>query len=174
MHQLSIRARRRGDGEEARTRLAAVVALRPDAPSLEIELARLLEGAGEAQRALATLSGLAARLPDEPSALVALGKLLHRAGKSDEALAPLRTALALRPRIRAQALPRSAGAGGTTIWAFLTSWRAASPRMLSLLPPPAAAPADPTGAARSSCSIGASCVCTRTASRAPSPSGSSR
>ena len=48
MHQLSIRARRRGDGEEARSRLAAVVALRPDVPSLEIELARLLEGAGEA------------------------------------------------------------------------------------------------------------------------------
>ena len=54
MHQLSIRARRRGDGDEARTRLAAVVALRPDVPSLEIELARLMEGAGDAQRALAT------------------------------------------------------------------------------------------------------------------------
>jgi cellulose synthase operon protein C len=98
MHQLSTRARRRGDGEEARTRLAAVVALRPDLPSLEIELARLLEGAGETQRALATLRGLASRLPDEPSALVALGKLLHRLGKADEALGPLRTALGLRPQ----------------------------------------------------------------------------
>src|SRR5262252_2028953 len=98
MHQLSIRARRRGDGDEARTRLAAVAVLRPDLPSLEIELARLFEGAGDTQRALATLRELAARLPDEPAALVALGKLLHRAGKVDEALTPLRTALALRPQ----------------------------------------------------------------------------
>jgi len=98
MHQLSIRARRRGDGDDARTRLAAVVALRPDIPSLEIELGRLLEGAGEGQRALATLKALADRLPDEPSALVALGKLLHRQGKADEAQAPLHTALVLRPQ----------------------------------------------------------------------------
>jgi len=98
MHQLSIRARRRGDGAEARTRLSAIVALRPDVPSLAIELARLLEGAGDAQNALATLRDLAARLPDEPAAQVALGKLLHRTGKGDEALAPLRTALTLRPQ----------------------------------------------------------------------------
>jgi transglutaminase-like putative cysteine protease/Flp pilus assembly protein TadD len=98
MHQLSIRARRRGDGEEARARLAGAAALRPDLPSLEIELGRLLEGAGDTQRALATLRELAARLPDEPAALVALGKLLHRTGKGDEALAPLRAALALRPQ----------------------------------------------------------------------------
>ncbi|HEY7370859.1 MAG TPA: DUF3857 domain-containing protein [Polyangia bacterium] len=98
MHQLSIRARRRGDGDAARARLAAVAVLRPDVPSLEIELARLQEGAGDSRRALATLHELAARLPDEPAAQVALGKLLHRAGKTDEALAPLRTALALRPQ----------------------------------------------------------------------------
>jgi len=98
LHQLSIRARRRGDGDEARTRLAAAAVLRPDLPSLEIELGRMFEGAGDLPRALATLRELAARLPDEPAALVALGKLLHRAGKVDEALPPLRTALALRPQ----------------------------------------------------------------------------
>ena len=72
---------RRGDGAEARARLAAAAALRPDVPSLEIELARLFEGDGERQRALATLDGgWSAGMPDEPATLVALGKLLHRHG----------------------------------------------------------------------------------------------
>ncbi len=147
MHQLSIRARRRGDGEEARTRLAAVVALRPDVPSLEIELARLLEGAGEAERALATLKGLAARLPDEPSALVALGKLLHRQGKTDEALAPLRTALALRPQDpELKRYVDRLGAGAQDDLGVPDELaRRFAEDALALLPPPAAAPADPTG-----------------------------
>ncbi len=79
-------------------RLAAAAALRPDLPSLEIELARLDEGAGEGARALAGLTALAGRLPDDPSTLIALGKLLHRLGRTDEALVRLRGALALRPQ----------------------------------------------------------------------------
>jgi transglutaminase-like putative cysteine protease len=98
LHQLATRARARGDGAEARARLAAGAALRPDLPSLEIELARFDEGAGEGGRALAGLTALAERLPDDPSALIALGKLLHRLGKTDEALVRLRGALALRPQ----------------------------------------------------------------------------
>ena len=80
LHQLAGRARARGDGGEARARLAAAAALRPDLPSLEIELARLFEGAGEQQRARSTLEAVAARVPDDPATLVALGKLLHRLG----------------------------------------------------------------------------------------------
>ena len=98
LHQLARWARARGDGEEARARLAAAAALRPDLASLDVELARLYEGAGEAPRALATLSVLARRLPDDPSTLIALGKLLHRMGKPDEALERLRAALKLRPQ----------------------------------------------------------------------------
>ena len=79
-------------------RLAAAAALRPDLPSLEIELARLDEGAGEGARALAGLTALAGRLPDDPATLIALGKLLHRLGRTDEALVRLRGALALRPQ----------------------------------------------------------------------------
>ena len=149
MHQLSIRARRRGDGDEARTRLAAVVALRPDVPSLEIELARLLEGAGEAQRALATLKGLAARLPDEPSALVALGKLLHRQGKTRRgAGAAAHGAGAAAAGSRAEALRRSAGAPASTAISASPDElaRRFAEDALTLLPPPAAgAAADPTG-----------------------------
>ena len=83
LHQLADRARARGDGDEARTRLAAVAALRPDLPSLAIELARLdggrgRHGSGRSPRCAA----LAARLPDDPAALVALGKLLHRMGQA--------------------------------------------------------------------------------------------
>ena len=58
LHQLAARARARGDGAEARARLAAAAALRPDLPSLEIELARFDEGAGEGARALAGLTAL--------------------------------------------------------------------------------------------------------------------
>ena len=150
MHQLSIRARRRGDGEEARSRLAAVVALRPDVPSLEIELARLLEGTSDAARALATLRGLTARLPDEPSALVALGKLLHRMGKGDEALGPLRTALALRPQdpeLKRYLDRLGAGADGDLGVPDELARRFAEDA-LTLLPRPAVgggAAADPTG-----------------------------
>ena len=98
LHQLATRARARGDGAEARARLAAAAVLRPDLPSLEIELGRYDEGAGEGARALAGLTALAGRLPDDPSALIALGKLLHRLGRTDEALVRLRGALALRPQ----------------------------------------------------------------------------
>ena len=98
LHQLAARARARGDGVEARARLATAAALRPDLPSLEIELARFDEGAGQGAQALAGLTALAARLPDDPSALIALGKLLHRLGRTDEALVRLRGALALRPQ----------------------------------------------------------------------------
>src|SRR4029450_12411916 len=44
-HQLSIRARRRGDGDEARSRLAAGAAVRPQLPSLEDERAARLSWA---------------------------------------------------------------------------------------------------------------------------------
>jgi transglutaminase-like putative cysteine protease/Flp pilus assembly protein TadD len=147
VHQLSIRARRRGDGDEARTRLAAVVALRPDLPSLEIELARLMEGAGDAQRALATLRGLAARLPDEPAALVALGKLLHRMGKGDEAVAPLRTALALRPQdpeLKRYLDRLVAGEHGDVGLPDELARRFAEDA-IAMLPSPAQPTADPTG-----------------------------
>jgi transglutaminase-like putative cysteine protease len=97
LHQLATRARARGDGAEARARLAAAVALRPDLPSLAIELSRLDEGAGASERAVATLTAVAARLPDDPATLVALGKLLRRMGRAEEALGRLRTALVLRP-----------------------------------------------------------------------------
>jgi transglutaminase-like putative cysteine protease/tetratricopeptide (TPR) repeat protein len=146
-HQLSIRARRRGDGDEARTRLAAVVALRPDVPSLQIELARLQEGAGDTQRAVATLRELAARLPDEPSALVALGKLLHRTGNSDEALAPLRTALVLRPQdpeLKRYADQLAAGERGDVGLPDELARRFADDA-LALLPKTSQVTADPTG-----------------------------
>jgi tetratricopeptide (TPR) repeat protein len=98
LHQLASRARARGDGKQAAERLAAAAALRPDLPSLDIELARLLEGTGQPERALAVMNDLAARLPDDVATQAHLGKLLHRLGRRDEALARLRTALALRPQ----------------------------------------------------------------------------
>jgi transglutaminase-like putative cysteine protease len=98
LHQLASRARARGDGAEARRRLEAAAALRPDLPSLGMELARLDEGAGDAARALADLQAQAARLPDDPATLTALGKLLRRAGRDAEALERLRAALTLRPQ----------------------------------------------------------------------------
>jgi transglutaminase-like putative cysteine protease len=146
-HQLSIRARRRGDADEARTRLATVVALRPDVPSLQIELARLLEGAGDTQRALATLRELAARLPDEPAALVALGKLLHRMGRNDEALAPLRTALVLRPQdpeLKRYSDQLAAGERNDVGLPDELARRFAEDAV-ALLPRTSQAPADPTG-----------------------------
>jgi transglutaminase-like putative cysteine protease/Flp pilus assembly protein TadD len=98
LHERSGWARARGDGARATALLAAAAALRPDLPSLAIELARLEEGAGAPERALATLSALAARLPDDPQTLIALGKLLRRTGRTTEALGRLRAALALRPQ----------------------------------------------------------------------------
>ena len=178
MHQLSIRARRRGDGDEARTRLAAVVALRPDIPSLEIELGRLLEGAGEAQRALATLRALADRLPDEAGGAGRARQAAAPAGQGGRgAGAAAHGAGAAAAGSRAEALPRSPGApASTTTWASPTSSPAASPRTrCTLLPPRAAAPPPiRPAAARSCCSTGASCACTATACRGRSPSASSR
>jgi len=98
LHQLASRARARGDAAEARRRLASAAGLRPDLPSLGIELARLDEGAGDAARALADLEAQAARLPDDPQTLTALGKLLRRAGRNSQALERLRAALSLRPQ----------------------------------------------------------------------------
>jgi transglutaminase-like putative cysteine protease len=98
LHQLSARARRRGDGPEARARLAVAAALRPDVPSLQIELARLMEGDGDRTGALATLTAAVEQMPDEPTTLVAQGKLLHRMGRTADGLDRLRTALVLRPQ----------------------------------------------------------------------------
>ncbi|HEY6477951.1 MAG TPA: DUF3857 domain-containing protein, partial [Polyangia bacterium] len=98
LHQLAARARARGDGREARARLAAAAELRPDLPSLALDLARLEEGAGDSGGAVTTLTELGARLPDDPATAIALGKLLRRLGRTDEALARLRVALALRPQ----------------------------------------------------------------------------
>ncbi len=98
LHQLASRARARGDQAQARQRLSSAAALRPDLPSLGIDLARLDEGAGDAARALADLEAQAARLPDDPTTLTALGKLLRRLGRDGPALERLRTALALRPQ----------------------------------------------------------------------------
>jgi transglutaminase-like putative cysteine protease len=123
------------------------VALRPDVPSLEIELARLMEGEGDARRALATLRGLAPRLPDEPAALVALGKLLHRIGKGDEAVAPLRTALALRPQdpeLKRYLDRLAAGEHGDVGLPDELARRYAEDA-IAMVPPPAQATADPTG-----------------------------
>ena len=98
LHQLSTRARARGELAEARARLAAAAALRPDLPSIAVELSRLEEGAGDNAAALSALTAAAARLPDDPPTLTALGKLLHRLGRPAEALDRLRAALALRPQ----------------------------------------------------------------------------
>ncbi|HXU63793.1 MAG TPA: DUF3857 domain-containing protein [Polyangia bacterium] len=98
LHQQASRARERGDAVEARRWLAAAVALRPDLPSLGIELARLDEGSGDGPRALADLQAQAARLPDDPTTRAALGKLLRRQGRETDALDELRAALALRPQ----------------------------------------------------------------------------
>jgi cellulose synthase operon protein C len=115
LHQLSLRARARGDGAEAMRRLTAAAALRPDLPSLGIELARALEGAGQTARAVAVMTELAERLPDDPPTLAHLGKLLHRLGRRDEALARLRAAVTLRPQdpeLRRYTERLAAAAGG--------------------------------------------------------------
>jgi transglutaminase-like putative cysteine protease len=98
LHELATRARNRGDGRAFVARLGEAAALRPDLPSLSLELSRALEGAGEGARAREVLLALAARLPDDAGVLAHLGKLLHRQGRKDEALGRLRAALALRPQ----------------------------------------------------------------------------
>jgi transglutaminase-like putative cysteine protease/tetratricopeptide (TPR) repeat protein len=98
LHELATRARNRGDGRTFVARLTEAAALRPDLPSLSIELSRALEGAGEGARARDVLVALAGRLPDDAGVLAHLGKLLHRQGRRDEALERLRAALALRPQ----------------------------------------------------------------------------
>ena len=146
-------------------------------PSLEIELARLIEGAGDAQRALATLTRLAARLPDEPATLVALGKLLHRMGKADEALAPLRTALALRPQdpeLKRYVDRLAAGEHGDVGVADELARRFAEDALRAAAAGRAGRRRPDRAAARSCCSTGASCAFTATACRGRSPSGSSR
>src|SRR6185437_13399818 len=59
LHQLAARARARGDRREARARLAAAAKLRPDLPSLWVELARLDEGTGDPEQARAELTAVA-------------------------------------------------------------------------------------------------------------------
>jgi tetratricopeptide (TPR) repeat protein len=98
LHELATRARNRGDERAFVARLTEAATLRPDLPSLSIDLSRALEGAGEGARALEELEALAVRLPDDAGALAHLGKLLHRQGRRDEALARLHAALALRPQ----------------------------------------------------------------------------
>jgi tetratricopeptide (TPR) repeat protein len=98
LHELASRARARGDGKALLARLGTAAALRPDLPSLGLELARAQEGAGEGTLARETLESLAGRLPDDATVQAALGKLLHRQGRLDEALARVRAATALRPQ----------------------------------------------------------------------------
>src|SRR5579862_6345162 len=98
LHELATRARGRGETTAFVAALSRAAALRPDLPSLEIEHATALEGAGEDARARDALTALAARLPDDAGVLAHLGKLLHRQGRRDEALARLRAALVLRPQ----------------------------------------------------------------------------
>ncbi|HTA20821.1 MAG TPA: hypothetical protein VK989_16120, partial [Polyangia bacterium] len=86
LHELATRARGRGDGATFVAELARAAALRPDLPSLELEHARALEGAGDDAAARDAMTALAARLPDDASVLAHLGKLLHRQGRRDEAL----------------------------------------------------------------------------------------
>jgi Flp pilus assembly protein TadD/transglutaminase-like putative cysteine protease len=98
LHELATRARNRGDARAFVARLGEAAALRPDLPSLSVDLSRALEGAGQGARALEVLEALAARLPDDAGVLAHLGKLLLREGRRDEALARLHAALALRPQ----------------------------------------------------------------------------
>jgi transglutaminase-like putative cysteine protease/Flp pilus assembly protein TadD len=98
LHELATRARGRGDGRAFVARLTEAATLRPDLPSLSIDLSRALEGAGQGPRALEVLEALAARLPGDAGVLAHLGKLLHRQGRREEALARLHAALVLRPQ----------------------------------------------------------------------------
>jgi transglutaminase-like putative cysteine protease/Flp pilus assembly protein TadD len=98
LHELATRARRRGDEPTYVARLSEAAALRPDLPSISLELSRALEGAGQGARARDVLAALADRLPDDAGVAAHFGKLLHRQGRKAEALGRLRAALALRPQ----------------------------------------------------------------------------
>lgn len=97
-HQLAGRARVQGDAARAVAHLRRAAELRPDLPSLTLELARAIEGQGDPAGALTVLAALDARMRDEPAAQAQLGKLLHRMGRRDQALVHLRSALALKPQ----------------------------------------------------------------------------
>lgn len=99
--------------------LSLAAALRPDAPSLTIDLARTLEGLGAVDQALCRLRAATLRLPDEPRLHEEVGKLLHRLGHRDEAIEQLQRALELRPqnpdlrRYAEGVVAESAGAAST-------------------------------------------------------------
>jgi transglutaminase-like putative cysteine protease/Flp pilus assembly protein TadD len=118
LHELAARARSRGDEATFIARLAEAAALRPDLPSLSIDLSRAQEGTGELARAREALEAAARHLPGDAGVLASLGKLLLRQGKRDEALGHLRTALVLRPqdpelRRYLERAERGDGAGAT-------------------------------------------------------------
>ncbi|HEY2904018.1 MAG TPA: DUF3857 domain-containing protein [Polyangia bacterium] len=97
-HQLSLRARQRGETTEAIAALLPPAQQRPDLPSLTVDLARLVEGSGDGARAVALLTELCARLPDDASAEAALGKLLFRLGRRADARQRLAMAVARKPQ----------------------------------------------------------------------------
>ncbi|MEO5769254.1 MAG: DUF3857 domain-containing protein [Polyangia bacterium] len=121
LRELGSAARARGDGAESVRLLARAAALRPDLPSLTIEWARALEGAGNREAARAALETAAGRLPDEATLAAELGKVLDRMGQREAATRWLRTALELRPqdpelRRYADALSaRTPGPGGESV-----------------------------------------------------------
>ncbi len=95
---LASAARARGDVPATLAHLRRVADMRPDFPSMTLDLARALEGAGRGTEARAAMEQAVARLPDEPRLRAELGKLLHRAGYPREALEHLRAGLTLRPQ----------------------------------------------------------------------------
>ncbi|HVR62798.1 MAG TPA: DUF3857 and transglutaminase domain-containing protein [Polyangia bacterium] len=97
-HQLSLRARQRGEAAAAVAALRRAAAWRPELSGLTVDLARALEGNGDREQALASLRALAARLPDDAPAQAQLGKLLLRMGKREEARQHLALAVALKPQ----------------------------------------------------------------------------
>ena len=97
-HQVSVRARQRGETAAAIAPLRKAAEQRPDLPSLTMELARLLEGGGEGDQAVALMTALCLRMPDDAAAEAYLGKLLFRLGRRDEARQRLALAVALKPQ----------------------------------------------------------------------------
>ena len=98
LRELQTLARERGDAPELCALLRRAALLRPEIPSLTVDWARALEGAGDRAGARAVLEAAARRLPDDPTWATELGKLLDRMGESAQALAWLRTGLELRPQ----------------------------------------------------------------------------
>ena len=157
-------------------RLAEAAALRPDLPSLSLELARALEGAGDGARARGARGarGAAARRRGRAraprQAAAPPGPTRRGAGR-------LRAALALRPQDPgARALPRGRRARGPRARRARRPariWRAATPPRRARSSRTARAARRPPRATPSCCSIGASCACTPTGSRRPSRSASS-